>query len=118
MANLVPLRHRGGRYANAFLSRGWLGVVGLRSWVPRPVAHYRNAARFRPSSRSRRETIRRGTSHGSWYVFLHVFTRSPHIFSSPLARGIYSYVIFLIDEIIRRILAIYFEFLCHIGRFS
>lgn len=87
MANLLPLRHR--RYANAFLSRGWLGVVGLRSWVPRPVAHYRNAARFRASSRSRRETIRRGTSHGSWYVFhmLRAFsTREFFLLSSPFLR--------------------------------
>lgn len=83
MANLLPLRHRRGRYANAFLSRGWLGVVGLRSWVPRPVAHYRNAARFRASSRSRRETIRRGTSHGSWYVFLRMLHLSIFAIFSP-----------------------------------
>lgn len=92
MANLLPLRHRRGRYANAFLSRGWLGVVGLRSWVPRPVAHYRNAARFRASSRSRRETIRRGTSHGSWYVFL----RMLHSFS---ARDILSFPLHICDDI-------------------
>lgn len=85
MANLLlPSRHRRGRYANAFLSGGWLGVVGLRSWVPRPVAHYRNAARFRASSRSRRETIRRGTSHGSWYVFLLFAFSTRDISSFPL----------------------------------
>lgn len=65
---IFSIRDRRRRYASAFLSRGWMGLAGLRRRFSRPVAHHRDAARLRITSSLRRTTSWWSPFDGHRYV--------------------------------------------------